>query len=128
MEAAYGFSITIAMMMTTILLTFYLLYYLKWNKYAVFFLVLLFSIIEISFFVANVAKIKERWMFLFFELGIFIVMYIWFYARKINNRLLKFTELGKYVPLLKELSNDEKIPKYCTHLVYLCLLYTSRCV
>ena len=119
MEAAYGFSITIAMMMTTILLTFYLLYYLKWNKYAVFFLVLLFSIIEFSFFVANVAKIKERWMFLFFELGIFIVMYIWFYARKINNRLLKFTELGKYVPLLKELSNDEKIPKYCTHLVYL---------
>lgn len=119
MEAAYGFSITIAMIMTTILLSFYMMYYLKWNKYIVGCIILFYSIIESSFFIANAAKIKERWMFLFFELGIFIVMYIWFYARKINNRLLKFTELGKYAPLLKELSNDDSVPKLCTHLVYL---------
>jgi K+ transporter len=119
MEAAYGFSITIAMMMTTYLLTYYLLYRRKWNKFAVAAIVLVFAVIEISFFIANTAKIKERWMFLFFELFIFITMYIWYYARKINNRFVKFVDVGKYIPLIKDLSEDDAIPKTATHLIYL---------
>ncbi len=119
MEAAYGFSITIAMMMTTILLNSYLLFRLKWNRIIVALVIGLFAVIETSFFIANVAKIKERWMFLFFELFIFMTMYIWFHARKINNRFTKFVDLGKYVPQLKELSVDDSIPKFSTHLVYL---------
>jgi len=119
MEAAYGFSITIAMMMTTILLTYFLLYKLKWNKWMVFALLCIFIITELSFFIANVAKIKQRWMFLFFELFIFLTMYIWYNARKVNNRFVKFNELGKYIPKLKELSEDDAIPKFSTHLIYL---------
>lgn len=119
MEAAYGFSITIAMMMTTILLCFFLLYKLKWNKYFVLALFILFATVETSFFIANVAKIKERWMFLFFELFIFLTMYVWFYARKINNRFTRFADLGKYASALTELSVDDNIPKFATHLIYL---------
>lgn len=119
MEAAYGFSITIAMMMTTFLLAHFLYYKLKWNGYLVFMIVLVFSVVEISFFIANAAKIKERWMFLFFELFIFMTMYVWYYARKINNRLTKFVDLGRYIPQIKELSGDESIPQFSTHLVYL---------
>ncbi len=119
MEAAYGFSITIAMLMTTLLLSYFLLYKKKWNKILVFGLLAMFFIIETSFFIANVAKIKERWMFLFFELGIFAVMYVCFYARKINNRFIKFEDLGKFAPLIKELSEDDQIPKFSTHLIYL---------
>jgi KUP system potassium uptake protein len=119
MEAAYGFSITITMMMTTILLSYFLLYKLKWNKWIVAGILLLFAIIETSFFITNVAKIKQRWMFLFFELFIFMTMYIWYYARKINNRFTKFTDLGKYAPMIKELSEDDNIPKFSTHLIYL---------
>jgi KUP system potassium uptake protein len=119
MEAAYGFSITITMMMTTLLLGYFLRFRMKWNKYAVFLVVGLFAIVETSFFIANVAKIKERWMFLFFELGIFMIMYIWFNARKIHNRFTKFTELGKYSTQLAELSEDDSIPKFATHLIYL---------
>lgn len=119
MEAAYGFSITVTMMMTTILLSYFIYYRLKWNKIAVLFFLFLFGAIEISFFIANVAKIKERWMFLFFELFIFMVMYIWYYARKINNRFTKFVELGKYSAQLTELSQDDLIPKFATHLIYL---------
>lgn len=119
MEAAYGFSITIAMMMTTFLLTFFLLYKKRWNPYVVFSILIFFGIIELSFFVTNVVKIKERWMFLFFELFIFTVMYVWYYARKINNRFVKFIELGKYIPLIKELSEDTSVPKFATHLIYL---------
>lgn len=119
MEAAYGFSITIAMLMTTFLLAHYLRYKLKWNKVIVLIIVLLFATIEISFLIANIAKIRERWMFLFFELFIFLVMYVWFYARKINNRYTKFIDLGRYVHQIGELSEDEKIPKFSTHLIYL---------
>lgn len=119
MEAAYGFSITIAMIMTTILLSYFLIYKLKWNVFFVVAILLLFATIEISFFIANVAKIKERWMFLFFELFIFLTMYVWYYARKINNRFTHFTDLGKYASQLKELSADDNIPKFSTHLIYL---------
>jgi KUP system potassium uptake protein len=119
MEAAYGFSITVAMMMTTVLLYYFLLYKLKWNKIYVVLIIGIFAIIETSFFIANVAKIKERWMFLFFELFIFLVMYVWYYARKINNRFVKFVDLGKFAPQLIELSQDEAIPKFSTHLIYL---------
>ncbi len=119
MEAAYGFSITITMMMTTILLSFYLVYKLKWNKWLVAGILILFATVETSFFIANVAKIKERWMFLFFELFIFMVMYTWFYARKINNKFTRFVDLGKYAPTIKELSEDDNVPKFSTHLIYL---------
>lgn len=119
MEAAYGFSITIAMMMTSVLLTYFLMYKLKWNKFLVLLLLLLFATVETSFFIANVAKLRERWMFLFFELFIFMTMYVWYYARKINNRLIRFIDLGKYVSLIKELSEDDTIPKFSTHLIYL---------
>lgn len=119
MEAAYGFSITVTMMMTTILLSYFLMYRLKWNKFIVLGLLLLFATVETSFFIANVAKIRERWMFLFFELFIFMTMYVWYHARKINNRFTKFVDLGKYSHQLKALSLDTGIPKYATHLIYL---------
>lgn len=119
MEAAYGFSITIAMMMTTILLTYFLLYKKKWPLAIVIGILILFGTIELSFFITNVVKIKERWMFLFFELFIFLIMYTWYFARKINNRFVKFIELGKYTSLIKELSEDDHIPKFATHLIYL---------
>lgn len=119
MEAAYGFGITITMMMTTFLLMNFLFYKLKWNKFLVITLLMLFGIIEISFFIANVAKIEERWKFLFFELGIFTTMYVWYYARKVTNRLTKFVDLGKYANQLKKLSEDSEIPKYSTQLIYL---------
>ena len=119
MEAAYGFSITITMLMTTYLLSYFIYYRLKWNKLKVILFLSIFGTIEIAFFIANVAKIKERWMFLFFELFIFVIMYVWFYARKINNRFTKFVELGKYSSTLTELSEDDAAPKFATHLIYL---------
>lgn len=119
MEAAYGFSITIAMMMTTILLSYFLIYRKKWNIILVILILCLFSIVEVSFFIANVAKIKQRWMFLFFELFIFSTMYGWYYSRKILNRLTNFVDLGKFATKIVELSEDDSIPKFSTHLIYL---------
>lgn len=119
MEAAYGFSITIAMLMTTVLLNYYLIYIKKMNKVLITIIITVFGVIEIAFFIANIIKIKERWMFLFFELFIFMTMYVWFYARKINNKFLKFTNLSEHTQQLQDLSNDVSVPKYSTHLIYL---------
>lgn len=119
MEAAYGFSITIAMLMTTVLLNYYLIYIRKMNRILITLIISVFVVIEIAFFIANIVKIKERWMFLFFEVFIFMTMYTWFYARKINNKFLKFTNLMEYTQKFDELSNDDSIPKYAAHLIYL---------
>lgn len=119
MEAAYGFSITIAMLMTTLLLTYFLIYIKKVPIFWVVLLLVVFGIIESSFFITNVAKIKQRWMFLFFELFIFMTMYAWFYARKINNRFIKFVKINEYLPLLQKLRLDKKIPLKADHLIFL---------
>lgn len=119
MEAAYGFSITIAMLMTTVLLNYYLIYIKKMNRVLIGVIITVFAAIEIAFFIANIVKIKERWMFLFFELFIFMTMYVWFFSRKINNKFVKFTNLTEYASKFQELSIDVTIPKYSTHLIYL---------
>lgn len=119
MEAAYGFSITIAMLMTTVLLNYYLIYIKKLNRILIGIIITVFVLIEIAFFIANIVKIKERWMFLFFELFIFMTMYVWYFSRKINNKFVKFTNLTEYTSKFLELSNDDTIPKYSTHLIYL---------
>jgi KUP system potassium uptake protein len=120
MEAAYGLAITLAMIMTTYLLSFFLMYKLKWNKGFVYLLLLIFGVIEISFFVANVLKFKEGGYMTVFIAGIFFtVMYVSYYGRKINLRYTKTVDLSDYADKMVELSNDSEIPKLATHLVYL---------
>ena len=119
MEAAYGFSITIAMLMTTILMFYYMKFIKKWYILIISLILIIFLSVEISFFIANIAKIKQRWMFLIFEFGLIGVMYVWFRARKIKNRYIEFVRIQNYLPLLQELSLDKSVPMYATHLVYL---------
>jgi len=119
MMAAYGFSITIAMLMTTILMSRFLLYVKKVPIWLVALFLLVFCTVEGSFFITNVAKIRQRWMFLVFEFGIIGTMWIWYKARKINNRFLQFVNIADHIPLILELSQDTNIPKYASHLVYL---------
>jgi KUP system potassium uptake protein len=119
MEAAYGFSITIAMLMTTTLMFYYMKFVRKWPAVIITIILIVFLTVEISFFIANIAKIKQRWMFLIFEFGIIGVMYVWHRARKIKNRYVEFVRLENYIPKIQQLSNDKGVPKYATHLVYL---------
>jgi KUP system potassium uptake protein len=120
MEAAYGLAITITMMVTTYLLTYFLLYKLRWNKLLVVTLMLLFATIEISFFIANIQKFPEGgYITLIISFVFFFVMYSVYSGRKISNRFTKFVDLGKYVPTIKELSEDDSIPKFSTHIIYL---------
>lgn len=119
MESVYGFSITVAMLMTSILLNYYLIFKLKWNRVKVALLIGFFLLFETSFFLVNMGKLLERWEFLLFTLLLFLVMYIWYYAKMKIIGLVKYLDLSKQLDKLVQLSNDETIPKTASHLVYL---------
>ncbi|MES2619115.1 MAG: KUP/HAK/KT family potassium transporter [Bacteroidota bacterium] len=120
MEAAYGLAITLAMMMTSILLLYFLRFKLKWNKYLAFVIFVFFLLIELSFFIANIKKFPEGGFITVIISSIFfMIMYIIYFGRKGNNRLTKFVKLKNYTAQIDELSNDSTIPKFSTHLIYL---------
>jgi KUP system potassium uptake protein len=119
MEAAYGFSITIATLMTTLLMFYYMKFIKKWHTIIISIVLFIFLTVELSFFIANVAKIKQRWMFLIFEVGIIGVMYTWYRAKKIKNRYVELVRLEDYIPTIQSLSRDKSITKFTNHLVYL---------
>lgn len=126
MAAAYGFSITIAMLMTTILMFYFLRYKKNYSWFIVIPIVLIFVTVESSFFIANAAKLLKRIMFLVFEFGLIFTMYVWYKARKINNKFLQFVDIREQIPHLKDLSEDSTVPKYATNLIYLSKANNSR--
>jgi KUP system potassium uptake protein len=126
MTAAYGFSITIAMLMTTILMYYFMRYVKHWPLWLVIIIVSVFAVVELSFFTANSVKIVKRLFFLVFEVGLIFTMFVWFKARKITNRFLKFIDLEEQIPMLNALSEDRSISKYCTHLIYLTKANNSK--
>lgn len=126
MTAAYGFSITIAMLMTTILMYYFMRYVKHWPLWIVTIILCMFLTVEFSFFVANAIKIVKRLFFVAFEVGLIFTMYIWYRARKINNRFLTFVDLKEQIPMLHALSEDKSISKYATHLIYLTKANNSK--
>lgn len=126
MTAAYGFSITVAMLMTTVLMYYFMRYVKHWPLWLVTIILCLFLTVEFSFFVANAIKLLKRLFFLVFEFGLIFTMYIWFKARKINNRFLNFVDIKEYIPMLNALSADQSVSKYATHLIYLTKANNAR--
>lgn len=120
MEAAYGLSITITMLMTTVLLYHYLKYIRKVSFAMVIPLLLLFVFIEGCFLLANLLKFMDGgWITLLIASSLIIIMFVWYRARKIKNRYTEFDKIDKYLPMLTALSADETVAKNSTHLVYL---------
>ncbi len=119
MEAAYGLSITICMLMTSCLFAFYLYTRRVWTGWILLYLVVYLSI-EFSFLFANLVKFMHGGYVTVVVAGaLFLVMIVWFKSRKIKNRYVEFVRLEDYLPIIQELSNDTSIPKYATHLVYM---------
>ncbi|WP_158824859.1 KUP/HAK/KT family potassium transporter [Mucilaginibacter lacusdianchii] len=119
MEAAYGLSITIAMLMTTILVS----KFLKRRKvpgYIINLFLIVYFLVEGIFLWGNLGKFVEGgWFTLSIGAILFGVMWTWHTARRIRNRYVKFVEIEDYYDILKELSDDDTVPKYASQLVYL---------
>lgn len=120
MEAAFGLSVTLTMLMTTILLNFYLLFVKRTNRILVVAFVSLFLVIETSFLIANLQKFSHGgYVTLLLGLFLFWMMFTWQWARNVKQGVHRFVSLNKHIPVLNALSNDTEIPKYATHLVYI---------
>ncbi|WP_431295355.1 KUP/HAK/KT family potassium transporter [Pedobacter sp. P26] len=119
MDAAYGLSITIAMLMTTILVSFYLRSR-RFPRYLIALFFFTYVIIEGTFLISNLTKfLHGGWVTVLIGSLLFTVMWSWFVARKIKNRFVKYVEIEDYYEILTELSSDESVPKYSSQLVYL---------
>lgn len=119
MEAAYGLAITLTMLMTTVLLSFYL-YTRGVNRLIVFALLLFYVTLETVFLLANLRKfVHGGWVTLLLGAFIMGVMLIWYSGNRIKRRMTSFLDLNAHLPVLRSLSNDPDVPKYATNLVYL---------
>lgn len=119
MEHAYGLAIILCMIMTTILLNYYMI--LKRVKlYFMVPIITIYLVIEFCFLIANITKFTEGgYVTLIIALVLITIMSIWNSAKKINRSYTKFVKIEDYKKVLIELSTDLSIPKYATHLVYM---------
>jgi KUP system potassium uptake protein len=119
MEAAFGLAVTVTMLMTTVLLA----YYLRLRRVAAGWIGLLLAvyfIVEGSFLVANLRKFTQGgWLSVLLGSVLLLVMVSWIQGRRLRKDLAKYVPLADWLPLLRKLSADTSVAKFATHLVYL---------
>ncbi len=126
MEAAYGLSVTLTMLTTTVLISMYL----RTKRVPLPLVVLItgiFLVIELAFLAANLEKIHEGgWVSLVVGVFLFTIMWTWYQGRVLRRKLTVMQETTEFFKTLKDLSNDKTLPQYATHLVYLTASDTSK--
>jgi KUP system potassium uptake protein len=106
-------------MMTTFLLASYL-FQRGINHRLILLMLLVYITVEGSFLVANLHKFKDGGWFTIMAASVFfIIMYGWYFGRKLKNRYVTFTSLDKYHQMFIDLAHDDSVPKTATNLVYI---------
>jgi KUP system potassium uptake protein len=119
MGAAYGLAIVLCMLMTTTLLNFYM-HLKRYNVILVTLIISIYVVIELAFLYANLSKFTNGgWITLLIASILIIVMSVWYLAKKIGQRYTDMVKLSDYQQFIIDLSRDESISKYATHLVYM---------
>ena len=119
MEAAYGLSITITMLMTTFLLSAYLTIR-RVNRWLTLLFLIVFVGLESIFFVANMAKFMNGgWVTMLLASVMIAIMYVWYNATTIRNSQIQIRDVRESFSIISDIKNDESIPKYATNIVYL---------
>lgn len=118
MEAAYGLAITITMLMTTLLLGFYLRMSGTARVAALAF-VGAYCVIEGIFLAANLSKFMAGGWFTLLIGGLLcFIMLVWVAALKIRRRHLSSKRTSDYYGIISDIKADDTIPKYASNLVY----------
>ncbi|HCE11583.1 MAG TPA: potassium transporter Kup [Enterococcus sp.] len=119
MEAAYGLSITVTMLMTTILLYFYL-HQNKKTRLMAPFITLFFAAIESVFFISSATKfLHGGYVAVIMASVIIIIMLIWEWGNQIQANAAKEVSLSAYIPQLEQLKNDDSLPLSQTNVVFM---------
>lgn len=119
MEAAYGLAITITMLMTTILLAYYLIKE-GVKPLLASLLMAFFAFIEFIFFLASAVKFMHGgYVVVVLALAIVFVMVIWHAGTVIVAKYVKSLSLNDYKHQIKLLRDDLRFDLYQTNVVYL---------
>ena len=120
MEAAFGLSVTLTMLITTFLIALYL----RTKRVPIVLvsiLTALFLSVEFSFLIANLQKLHEGgWIMLVIGGLLSATMLIWFYGKKMQGKFIEATELTPLaLQKIRDLSCNTEIRNYATNLIYL---------
>lgn len=122
MEAAYGLSITISMLATTILLYEWLVIK-KINPLWNWIFLIFFGVLDIMFMISSLTKFTHGGYVSLFIAGVIgFIMYVWYYGNKVRDKRESrnaYVRLEEYTDMLTNLSHDEDYPTYATNLVYM---------
>ena len=119
MEAAYGLSITVTMLTTTILLSVYVAR-VRERKLPALLLLLLFGSIESVFFISSLSKfMKGGYFAVILALLLFSVMLIWHRGTELENSQRVNLRIRSYLDELGELRRDTAIPLCADNVVYI---------
>lgn len=119
MEAAYGLSITVTMLMTTILLYFYL-HQNKKTRLLAPFITLFFAAIESVFFISSATKfLHGGYVAVIMASVIIMIMLIWEWGNQIQEHVAEEVSLSAYIPQLEQLKNDDSLPLSQTNVVFM---------
>jgi KUP system potassium uptake protein len=119
MEAAYGLAITLTMIVTTLLLSYYF-YQRRVNHGLILLLLVVYLTIEGGFLIANLHKFSHGgWFTLILTTLFTLIMYGWYFGRKLRNRYISFASLDGYLGLFRDLTRDKSVPMLATNLVYI---------
>ena len=119
MEAAYGLSITITMLMTTLLLFEYLKKIKKVHFPSYLFL-LFFGGLEGAFFLASLTKFTHGgYIALLIAFLLFMIMIVWYRGTAIEKDQLVKLPIKDYIPMFDKLRQDEHVHKVADNLVFL---------
>ena len=122
MEAAYGLSITISMLATTILLYEWLAMK-KINPIWNWIFLIFFGVLDIMFMISSLTKFTHGGYVSLFIAGVIgFIMYVWYYGNKVRDKRESrnaYVRLDEYTDMLTNLSHDEDYPTYANNLVYM---------
>jgi KUP system potassium uptake protein len=126
MEAAYGLSINVAILVTSILAIFFFrLYRRQRGGWAIVWLFVGgFLPIEVLFLYANLHKVPEGgWIALLLGGSVALIMVIWLLGERVKARFADWVDLEPYLERLRALRHEEALPYYAAHMA--CLTTSS---
>ena len=118
-ETAYGLSITVAMLLTTVLLYAYLRHN-KGRPVLAWAMLVIFGLIEVVFFISSLGKFLHGGYFTaILTLLILFIMVIWYRGTQLERKYRTDLKMQDHVASLSALSKDESIYLMSHNLVYL---------
>lgn len=120
MEAAFGLSVTLTMIVTTFLITLYM----RTRRFSLPVIVLvtaIFLTVEISFLIANLQKLHEGgWIMLVMGAALTTIMLVWRKGKELQQKLITSVPLdGILIQKFNDLSTNTAVRSYATNLIYL---------